>query len=110
MARNRSEMASVRSILLKVACVHCLLISMLAQAQPIITSQPTNQTVEAGRSVTFAVTATGSPPLSYQWLFNDTPILRATNSTLTLFNVRSTNAGAVLPDGKMLFAGNSNDF
>ena len=38
----------------------------------IITSQPANATVPAcsSSSVTFAVTATGNGPLTYQWLFN----------------------------------------
>ena len=36
-------------------------------AQPVITQQPQDQTVLVGASVTYAVTATGTPPLSYQW-------------------------------------------
>ncbi len=37
---------------------------------PAITQQPTSQTVTAGQSATFTVTATGTAPLSYQWYVN----------------------------------------
>ena len=36
---------------------------------PAITSQSPNQTVTNGASVTFSVSASGTPPLSYQWQF-----------------------------------------
>ena len=40
----------------------------LTQAYPpCITQQPTNQTVSFGWGANFSVTATGTPPLSYQW-------------------------------------------
>jgi hypothetical protein len=35
---------------------------------PKITSQPANQTVTAGRTATFSITASGTAPLSYQWI------------------------------------------
>ncbi|MEO5804400.1 MAG: immunoglobulin domain-containing protein, partial [Verrucomicrobiota bacterium] len=60
---------------------------------PIITSQPTNQTVAAGANATFRVTATGSQPLIYQWRFNGTNIGSATTSSLTLSNVQPANSG-----------------
>jgi hypothetical protein len=40
--------------------------------QPQILSQPTNATNNLGQSVTFTVTASGDPPLSYQWQANGT--------------------------------------
>jgi hypothetical protein len=39
---------------------------------PVISAQPTNQTVVAGASVSFVVNAAGSPPLGFQWRFNGT--------------------------------------
>jgi len=60
---------------------------------PLITSQPTNQTVAAGGTANFSVTAGGATPLSYQWNFNGTNILGATNTTLTLTNVQFNQAG-----------------
>lgn len=55
--------------------------------------QPTNQTAVLGTTVSFAVTALGTPPLSYQWMFNGTNIAGATNSLLMMVNVQPTNAG-----------------
>ena len=60
---------------------------------PVITTQPTNQTVAVGGSATFNVTATGSLPLSYQWNFNGTNIVGATNTSLPLTNVQSVLSG-----------------
>ncbi len=42
--------------------------SVFAQTAPAITTQPIAATAPAGSSVTFSVIATGTPPLSYQWL------------------------------------------
>jgi hypothetical protein len=60
---------------------------------PSITSQPTNQTVFAGQTASFSVSASGTPPLSYQWRFNTTNLVGATNTTLILANAQLTNAG-----------------
>ena len=60
---------------------------------PVITTQPTNQTVTVGGAATFSVTASGSLPLSYQWNFNGTNISGATNTSLALTNVQASQAG-----------------
>ena len=60
---------------------------------PVITSQPQSHGIATGNSVTFSVTATGTAPLSYQWLFNSTNISGATTNQLVLANVQLTNAG-----------------
>ncbi len=60
---------------------------------PVITSQPTNQTVVVGQTAQFSVTATGTPPLSYQWTWNTTNLANATNATLVLTNVQFSQAG-----------------
>ena len=46
-----------------------------------INSQPTDQTVHAGQSVTFAVGATGTGTISYQWRKNGSDIAGATQSS-----------------------------
>ena len=60
---------------------------------PTITTQPTDQNAITGSTVTFAVTANGIPPLSYQWRKNGVPITGATNSSLRFATVASTDAG-----------------
>ncbi|HEY5914534.1 MAG TPA: immunoglobulin domain-containing protein, partial [Verrucomicrobiae bacterium] len=61
---------------------------------PTITTQPANRTVTAGTSVSFSVVATGTAPLSYQWMKNGGNIAGATTATLTLNNVTATDAGS----------------
>jgi uncharacterized repeat protein (TIGR01451 family) len=60
----------------------------------IITNQPASITVPAGATAMFNVGATGTPPFTYQWFFNNTNLLEgATSATLTLTNVTATQAG-----------------
>ena len=59
---------------------------------PVITIQPTNQTVVAGSDVTLFVGLTGSAPFTYQWRFNGGNIV-GTNQTLVITNVQPANAG-----------------
>jgi Concanavalin A-like lectin/glucanases superfamily/Immunoglobulin domain len=68
--------------------------SLAVVMPPLITTQPTNQTVYVGSTATFKMTAIGSLPLFYQWYFNGTNNLKGeTNTTLTLTDVQLTNAG-----------------
>jgi len=60
---------------------------------PSITAQPTNLLVLAGTNVVFGVTVTGTPPLRYQWLFNSTNLLNATNAVYTIPTVGTNCAG-----------------
>src|SRR5436190_5801729 len=65
---------------------------------PSITGQPASQNVDAGSTATFNVTATGQPPLEYQWmsnhiaLANDVNISGAQTATLRLSNVQPSQA------------------
>ncbi len=77
--------------------VHAGLFGDFARAQtvsPTITLQPRSQSVSLGANVAFRVTAAGTPPLSFQWLWNNAPAEAATNSTLALTNLALTQAGA----------------
>lgn len=59
-----------------------------------VTTPPQSQTVNSGATVSFTVSASGTPPLSYQWLTNGVDLAGATNQTLTLTNVTTANAGS----------------
>lgn len=60
---------------------------------PEITVQPQSQAVFAGETATFAVTASGTRPLSYQWRFKGDPVAAATNASLVLLAVQPAQAG-----------------
>ncbi len=60
---------------------------------PVITVPPVAQTVNAGGNVTFSVTATGNPALSYQWRRNGFNLAGATGPTLTLTNIPLEGGG-----------------
>jgi hypothetical protein len=53
-----------------------------APLPPAITTQPVDQTVQAGASATFSVVATGTAPLTYQWSM-DTLITASTSASFT---------------------------
>jgi len=54
-----------------------------APVAPTITTQPANQTVTAGQTATFAVVASGTAPLGYQWQKNGVGIAGATAASYT---------------------------
>jgi sugar lactone lactonase YvrE len=60
---------------------------------PTISSQPAAQSVSAGGSATFAVTASGTD-LAYQWQRDGKDIAGATSASYTLANVQSADTGA----------------
>ena len=66
-----------------------------APSAPVITVQPVSQTVQSGQTATFAVTATGSPAPTYQWLLNGSQIGGATNASYTTPALTTANSGAV---------------
>src|SRR4029077_13849941 len=66
----------------------------VAAVAPTITTQPANQTVTAGQTATFIVTATGTAPMAYQWQKNGTPISGATLSTYTTPATTPSDSGS----------------
>ena len=50
---------------------------------PTISTQPANQSVNAGQTATFTVVAAGAAPLSYQWQLNGTAIAGSTAASYT---------------------------
>ncbi len=71
-----------------------LVITSTNGIKPTITNQPATQSFYVGQSATFTAAASGTAPLSYQWRFNtsNSPA-NLTNSSLTLTNLQTTNAG-----------------
>ncbi len=66
----------------------------LFAAAPVITTQPVSQTIFYGDPVAFAVGASGTAPLSYQWYRNGNPITAAIASTYAIPAVSSNDQGA----------------
>lgn len=69
------------------------LYSITPGALPIISNTPPSVTASAGSAATFTVVAGGPPPLAYQWRLNGTNLPGATNATLVIPTVNSSNAG-----------------
>lgn len=67
-------------------------LTVVAQA-PLVTAPVTNQTGWPGRTITLAATMDGSLPMTFQWQLNGVAIPGATNSTLTLSNVKVADGG-----------------
>ncbi|MGP8198646.1 MAG: choice-of-anchor tandem repeat GloVer-containing protein [Limisphaerales bacterium] len=62
-------------------------------APPVISSITPSQSLQAGSTATFNVTAGGTPPLSYQWFHNNVNLAGDTNSTLQLHSISYSDAG-----------------
>lgn len=64
-------------------------------AGPSITQQPQDSTVLVGQSATFSVVASGTPPLTYQWRLNGTPIGGATSASYTTPATQAADSGGL---------------
>ncbi|MBE0543408.1 MAG: immunoglobulin domain-containing protein, partial [Verrucomicrobia bacterium] len=64
-----------------------------ASLPPTITEPPQDQTVAEGSTAIFTVTATGTPPLGYQWQFNGDALPSETTARLALDKVVPAQAG-----------------
>jgi hypothetical protein len=81
---------------------------------PTIVTQPQSQVVGVGATATFAVVASGSVPLHYQWMENGMVISGATSASYTtpvltladcneqFFVVVSNSSGSVTSNSAML--------
>lgn len=65
-----------------------------ATVAPSIAAQPVNQTVTAGQTATFGVTATGTAPLRYQWRKNNSNISGATSASYTTPATTTSDSGS----------------
>ncbi|HTC45630.1 MAG TPA: immunoglobulin domain-containing protein [Steroidobacteraceae bacterium] len=60
---------------------------------PQISTQPAGQTVAVGATATFTVAASGTAPLSYQWMLNGAAIAGATGATYTTPTTTAADSG-----------------
>ncbi len=63
------------------------------QVAPKIVAQPQSATVTEGSAVKFAVTASGTAPLAYQWSKDGTPLTGATTSSYSIALAHASDAG-----------------
>jgi hypothetical protein len=61
---------------------------------PVLETQPAGTNAQLGQPVTLCVTASGTPPLAYQWRLNGQNISGATDSCYTIPSTGTTNGGA----------------
>jgi PKD repeat protein len=66
--------------------------NLTLRVPPAITLQPVDQTVNMGSLVAFQAEATGTAPLSYQWLKNGAAILGANTNRLALNNAQADDS------------------
>lgn len=67
--------------------------SLTVNVPPTIITQPVNQNVITGQTFTFSVDASGTQPLSYQWVKDGTDIIGATSRIYSNANAQLTDAG-----------------
>ena len=60
---------------------------------PAVVTPPASQLVQVGSNAMFSVLAPGTSPLDYQWRFNGSPIVGATNNSFTQTNTQFAQAG-----------------
>jgi hypothetical protein len=66
----------------------------VAPATPSLVNHPASVHALGGSSVTLLVSATGAPPLTYQWQINGVPLPGMTNSSLTLTQLSRSDSAA----------------
>jgi len=66
---------------------------LVVMARPMVLLPPSSVMIRQGSNAVFAVFATGSEPLRYQWRFNGVPLPGETNATLTRTNVQLADDG-----------------
>ncbi len=60
---------------------------------PTVSFSPSNQIATINTNLTLTPVVSGALPISFQWQFDGTNIARATNVSLTLTNLQTTNSG-----------------
>ncbi|HLH52977.1 MAG TPA: immunoglobulin domain-containing protein [Verrucomicrobiae bacterium] len=85
-----------------VACGDYNFLATLGDGSASICAQPLSRAAAVGDSLFLRVGATGHPPLTYQWYFNNAAVLGATGAVLQLGSFQTSKAGdyfAVVANG-----------
>jgi sugar lactone lactonase YvrE len=69
-------------------------LALVGQGAPFLTTGLANHSVYSGATLELFMTATGAQPISYQWQFNGTNLVGATNAFLIVTNVQPSQASA----------------
>ena len=70
-----------------------VVVQAVPTAPPTFSFMSPSVAVPAGQELTFSVSASGTPPLIYQWVKDGVNVPGATNSTLTFTNVQPVSIG-----------------
>lgn len=89
----RWEVSTTNAYPLAMAIDDLLVTNFVAATAPVITGQPSGQTLLAGSTLSLSVSATGGPVPAFQWRKNGLNLEAATASTLTISGVTGTDAG-----------------
>jgi hypothetical protein len=79
-----------------------LTVNAVGSSAPVITTQPTSQSVAIGTKATFTVNFTGEAPFTYQWFENGVAIQGATSAFFTTPVLAATDNGIEIPLGSYL--------
>jgi hypothetical protein len=58
-----------------------------------VTTQPSDQAIGTGATLSLSVEVSGTAPVTYQWYRNDSPLANATNATYTKVNAQAADSG-----------------
>ena len=71
--------------------VTSLVATLTVNSAPNISGQPASQTVLAGNTANFTVTASGASPITYQWFKGSAPLADQTNANLLIVNAQGVD-------------------
>jgi hypothetical protein len=75
------------------ATSNAAMLSVVTPTKPGITTQPASQTVAVGATATFTVVASGSGPLTYQWIQGTTNITNSNSPSFTTPATKLSDSG-----------------
>jgi uncharacterized protein YdaL len=87
------DLAYLRELIEGIKALGYTYVPLSDTVAPTIVEEPQSATVVLGADVMWRVAAVGTEPLRYAWRHNGSPLAGATNSSLSLSNIRPVHAG-----------------